>query len=95
MPSSLIYLFIGSKFNHPINDLPCVLQDIRFGYWSNFDKELNCLPNSIENIQLPPNYNHQIINIPKKLKKITCGENYKYLEKFNELNITILKYKIN
>lgn len=43
-----------------------MLQYNRFDYYSVFDKELNCLPNSIENIKFPKNYNLQNTKIPDK-----------------------------
>ena len=60
---------------------------------SNYNKELNNLSNSIEYIALPNNYNHQIKNIPKKLKQIKCHKTYKYINDFINYQIITYNYK--
>ena len=60
-----------------------------------FDKELNCLPNSICEIILPNDYRQEIKQIPSSLKKIVCSklykfyclESYKFINKFNNIDI--------
>ena len=52
-----------------------------------FNKELNCLPKFVEQIQLPENYDKQIKNLPSGLKKIICSTQYKYIKDFNNLEV--------
>jgi len=40
------------------------------------------VPNFVELIRLPKNYNLSIVNKPKELKKIICSKNYIYLNDF-------------
>ena len=57
-----------------------LIKKISFNKSSNYNQELNCLPNFVESIKLPKNYNKQIKKFPTKLKKIICYHNYKYKE---------------
>ena len=52
-----------------------------------FDKELNCLPNFVESLQLPKKYNKKILNLPKELKEIMCSKDYEYVSNFTNLNM--------
>ena len=40
------------------------------------------MPNELELLQLPKEYNLQIINIPSRLKKLICSKNYKFIKDF-------------
>ena len=58
-------------------------------------KELNNLPNFIEYLKLPFNYDKKILNIPKQIKQITCNKKYKYINDFANykvVNYAIFKY---
>ena len=83
LPSSIEELDIG--FNLELNNLPNSIKKIRF--YNNYNKELNCLPSSVELLQLPFNYTHKILNIPKKLKKVICHKNYKYISDFDNIKV--------
>ena len=58
------------------------IKKILFKKSSKYNKELNFLPNFVEQIQLPMYYNKQIKKFPIKLEKIICYCNYKYKEDF-------------
>ena len=75
------------NFNLKLNDLPTSIKKIIFHINSEYNKELNCLPKFVEQIQLPKNYNKQIKNLPSKLNKVICSNQYKYIEDFNNLEI--------
>ena len=71
LPSSgLTHLTFGINFNQKVDDLPSLIKEIQFYRYSNYNNELNCLPNSVELIILPEKYNKQIKKIPKNIKKI-------------------------
>ena len=74
-------------FNLELNNLPTSIKKISFDINSHYNKELNCLPNFVEIIKLPRNYNKKILKIPKKLKKIICSKDYKFIKDFDNLNI--------
>ena len=74
-------------FNLELNDLPTSIKKIIFNKNSNYNKELNCLPKFVEQIQLPKHYNKQIKNLPSKLNKVICLTKYKYIEDFNNLEV--------
>ena len=66
-------------FNLELNNLPTSIIKLTFQKYCKYNKELNCLPNFIEQIQLNEEYDKQIKNIQKSLKKIICSSNYKYI----------------
>ena len=97
LPSSLLNLTFGYEFNQLIDNLPNSIISINFCeiilffHQSKkiFDKQLNCLPNSIYEIKLPHNYDQEIIKIPLNLKKISCSSSYNYIDKLKINNIKI------
>jgi len=60
-----------------------------FDKTSHYIKELNCLPNRLEILQLPKKYNLQIKNIPLGLKKLICSKDYTYIENFDGIEVEI------
>ena len=75
-----------------MEDLPNTLYFVNY-YDNNkqkFNKQLNCLPNTISEIKLPINYDQEIKIIPFKLNKIICSSSYKFINNFNS-NILIEK----
>ena len=70
-----------------MNDLPTFIKQIIFCKYSVYNKELNYLPKFVEQIQLPIQYNKQIKNLPSKLNKVICSNQYKYIKDFNNLNV--------
>ena len=81
--------------NVKLNNLPNSIKKIIFNKYSKFNGELNCLPKFVESIQLPKLYDKKIINLPVKLKKIICHENYKYAKDYGNLNIEIYEDSSN
>ena len=93
LSSNIEELVLGRQFNLELNDLPTSIKKIIFIEQSNYNKELNCLPKFVEQIQLPENYNKEIKNLPNKLKTIICAGNYKYINNLNNLNyLKVEKY---
>ena len=99
LPKNLIHLMLGSKFNQPIKKLPQYLKTLIFNNLNTYGYELNCIPNSLENLYLPLNYNN-LIPLPDKYKFIkftstidtsnsNCKEFKKNLEKKGYSFITI------
>jgi hypothetical protein len=88
LPNSIEKLWFKSKFNLPLDDLPNGIISIGFCESSVFARELNCLPNSLEIIELPMKYDKKILNIPKNLKKIICSSDCKFANNFSS-DITI------
>ncbi len=72
-----------------MNNLPTSLKKLTFDKYSNYNKELNCLPKKLELLQLPENYKLKIKNIPNGLKKVICSEDYQYIDNFKDLEIEI------
>jgi len=54
---------MGYYFTLELNNLPSSIKKISFDKESKYDKELNCLPNKLEILQLPKKYNLQIKKI--------------------------------
>ena len=96
LPSTLINLTFGCYFNQSLNNLPNLLISVNFAKnndfyrFFNYNKQLNCLPNSICEIILPENYEQEIKHIPFNLKKIYCSSTYKYINKLGKIQITHL-----
>ena len=87
LSSNIEVLELDYYFNLELNDLPTSLKKIIFNKDSGYNKELNCLPKFVEQIQLPENYDKQIKNLPSKLNKVICLPQYKYIENFNNLEV--------
>lgn len=78
-------LSFGCLFNLPLDNLPNNIEKILFPIEVTrcyFNHELNCLPDSVEIIQLHKNYNKKISKFPKNLKKIICSVYYPYITDF-------------
>ena len=72
-----------------MDNLPSSIKKISFYEGSLYNKELNCLPNGLEILQLPKQYNLQIKNIPRGLKKIICDKDYPFINDFANLEVEI------
>ena len=70
LPKNLINLMLGTKFNQPINKLPPNLKTLIFDELNTYEYKLNCLPDSLEFISLPINYDNIIISLPDECKCI-------------------------
>ena len=89
LSSNIEVLELDYNFNLELNDLPNLLKKIIFIKYSYCNKELNCLPKFVEQIQLPYKYDKQIKNLPLKLKKVICSHQYKYIENYNNFEVSI------
>ena len=91
LSSNIEVLELDYWFDLELNDLPTLLKEIIFNENSGYNKELNCLPKFVEQIQLPKKYDKQIKNLPRELKKVICSSQYKYkyidIEDFNNLEV--------
>lgn len=84
LPNSLEKLCLDHNFNLELNNLPNSIKIIEFKNTLNtFQHELNCLPDSIEDLSLPWFYAKQIKKIPLHLKKITSNKYYCCINDFN------------
>jgi len=73
-----------------LDNLPSSIKKISFNKKSDYNKELNCLPNGLEILQLPVRYKLQIKNIPKGLKKLICSKNYPFINDFIDLGVEVI-----
>lgn len=70
LPKNLVHLMLGEKFNTPINKLPPNLKTLIFDELNKYQHKLNCLPNSLQVISFPVNYDNNEILIPDDCKFI-------------------------
>ncbi len=80
---------MGNLFNLQMNDLPTSIKKLVIHKCSNFAANLNCLPDSIEELHLNYKYKKRILKIPLNLKKLICSENYPYINDFVMQNVQI------
>ena len=85
-------LELGELFNLELDNCPSSIKKLIFIKYSNYNKELNCLPPGMSILQLPRGYNQQIQNIPPGLKKLICSKNYPYCRDFVNKKIEIVIY---
>ena len=52
-----------------------------------YNKNLNCLPESVEYIKLPQNYKLQIKKFPLNLKTIECEKEYSFVNDFSKYEV--------
>jgi hypothetical protein len=63
--------------------LPSGIKKIVFHrYTIEYNKELNCLPKSIEYLILNNSYDKKISNIPANLKTLECSKDYQFINDF-------------
>ena len=84
-------LVLEHNFDLELNNLPSSIKKISFDKNSSYNKELNCLPNFIEIIELPYYYMNKILKIPLKLKKLVCHKKYIYINDYNNIDIEFYK----
>jgi len=87
LPYGIEEIKLGIIFNLELDNLPSSIKKISFFKGSNYNKELNCLPNKLEILELPERYNLQIKNIPKGLKKLICPKYYSFIKDFAGLEV--------
>jgi hypothetical protein len=91
LPDSIEELVLGLDFDLELNNLPQSIKKIIFNSYT-YNKELNCLPSNIEYIELPKNYDKEIVKYPNKLKTIKCSNTYKYIDLLKEKGYEVLTY---
>ena len=67
--------------------MPNSVRIIRFDKYSEYNKELNNLVDTIEILQLPKKYQKKINNIPRGLKKIILSKDYAYIDDFKDYDV--------
>ena len=67
-----------------LQNLPNSIKKISFDNYSEYDKELNCLPEFIEYLELGKDYDKKITKFPLNLKTIKCSKYYKYIDDFKD-----------
>ena len=88
LPGNINKIIINCNLSYSLENLPFGIKSIEFYRHSNYLLELKNLPDSVEYIKLPFDYDKKIVNIPKNLKKIMCSNKYKYIDDF--INYEIL-----
>jgi hypothetical protein len=68
--------------NLELSNLPSGIKKIIFYEYCVFNKELNCLPKSIEYLKLNTHYNKKIFIIPTNLKTLVCSKDYEFINDF-------------
>lgn len=90
LPSSITELELGYYIKSELNNLPNGIKKIKFFESCQYDKELNCLPDSVEIIELDRHYSKPILNKPKNLIQLVCSKDYKYIGDF--ANFQVITY---
>ncbi len=70
-----------------MDNLPTSIKKLVINKFSIYDADLNCLPDSIEELHLNFHYKKRILKIPSNLKKLVCDENYPYKDDFVMCNV--------
>ena len=73
-----------------LNNLPTSLKKLVFDMGIHYDKDLNCLPDFMEELHLNKSYKKRIIHIPSNLKKLVCDKDYPYINDFSMCEIEFL-----
>ena len=64
------FLLLDYNFDLDLNDLPSSIKILSFGGESEYNKDLNNLPQSLEKLYLPKKYNKKILNLNPKCEII-------------------------
>ena len=65
-----------------MDNLPTSIKKLIICPNSNYNMDLNCLPDFIEELHLNVNYKKRILHIPSNLKKLICHKDYPYKDDF-------------
>lgn len=89
LPNSIEELTLGWWWNNlKLDNLPNLVKKIDLERISkNVMLNLNNLPNSVEILKLPNQYNDEILKIPLNLKIIHCNKKYKYIKNFKKIKV--------
>ena len=91
LPNSVEEIIFGYDFHLELQNLPNSIKKISFTKNSRYDKELNCLPEFVEYLELGKNYDKKISKFPLNLKTIKCYIYYKYIDDFKD-NYNVITY---
>ena len=92
LPNNIKELELEQYFDLELDNLPSSIKKITFDKISKYNQELNCLPTQLSILQLPSDYNKQILSIPNALKKLICSKNYPCINDFSGIDVcTYLK----
>ncbi len=90
MLNSIVELKLGYDFNLKIDNLPTFIKKLVMHKNSNYNADLNCLPDCIEELYLNHAYKKRIMHIPRNLKKLVCHKDYLYQNDFKFYNVEII-----
>ena len=79
LPNSVEEIEFDYFFDLELHNLPNSIKKISFCSYSSYDKELNCLPEFVEYLELGKDYDKKINKFPINLKTIKCNRRYKYI----------------
>ena len=90
LPNSVEEIEFDYYFDLELFNLPNSIKKISFiGYYNKYNKELNCLPEFVEYLELCKYYYKKISKFPLNLKTIKCYNEYKYIDDFKDKYIVI------
>ena len=90
LPNGVEELVVGYFCGSELNNLPNSIKIIKLkrrSFGNEHNKELNCLPESIEYLELPNYYNLKITKSYPNLKTIVCTKDYEYTDDFENIEI--------
>jgi hypothetical protein len=74
LPTSIAYLTLGGRFNHPVDNLPPNLIELYFA--DNFNQPLPDLPRSLSLLQVGDKFDQPVDNLPPCLQQLVFGANF-------------------
>ena len=80
LPNSVEEIEFSYYFDLELLNLPNSIKKISFKNCIDYDKELNCLPEFVEYLELNNNYDKKISKFLLNLKTIKCNKYYKYID---------------
>ena len=89
LPEQIEYLYLGEKFSKPVENVSCCLKKLIFDTNSDFNHNLDNLPNFLEYLILPWNYSQPLDNLPNFLVYLELPNKYTYC--LNNLSDSIEK----
>lgn len=76
IPSNIIKLVFGRKFNQPLGDLPNSIKEIDMSKSNQFNYSLDNLPSNLLILKLSLNYSEPLNNLPESLEYLELGSEY-------------------
>jgi hypothetical protein len=94
LPNGIKELEFDHIKNLELSNLPSGIKKITFDNYCEYNKELNCLPKSIQYVQLNKYYDKKILNIPTNLKTLKCSNDYKFINDFIHKYQVMIHYNV-